>query len=108
MKCKKCGSENVTAQVINETEYRKGHGCLFSILFGVFYWTWLGIKWMFKYMVALFYWIVMFTPVIIVKARGRQFNHPDWYRKMMQRKGKTYNNQKTVFVCNSCGNRQNA
>ena len=109
MNCSKCGSPNMTAQVVTSVDYKKGHGCLWTVLFGIFYWTWLIIKWIFKLIVAFFYFIfIAWIRAIIAASKKRPFSHPDWYRKMMQRRGKTYNNEKTVFVCNNCGNRQDA
>jgi DNA-directed RNA polymerase subunit RPC12/RpoP len=109
MRCKNCGSKNVTTQVINETSYRRGHGCLFTILFGIFYWAWLVVKWTLKLMIAILYLLLAaWIMVIAAAASNRQFKHPRWFKKMMQRKGKVYNEQTMVFVCNNCGYRWDA
>ena len=46
MKCPKCGSENVTVQVVNETELKeKKHGFLWWLCVG---WYWVPLKWIRK------------------------------------------------------------
>ena len=37
MVCAKCGSENVKIDIVNEVSYKKGHGLLFTLLFGSYY-----------------------------------------------------------------------
>ena len=109
MKCEKCGSENMTAQVVATTKMKKGHGCLYTVLFGIFYWTWLVIKWCCKYCIALCYWIIAgWITAIVCAVQKKKFSTPQWYKKMMRRKGKTYTDEKTIFICQDCGNRQNA
>jgi len=97
----------MTAQVVSETSYKKGHGCLYTIFFGIFYWGWLATKWACKYFVALMYWIcAAWVLMIIAAVKKKKFEHPQWHKKMMRRKGKAYTDEKTVFVCNECGHRQ--
>lgn len=74
MKCEKCGSENVKVEVVNEINYGKGHGCLFTILFGVYYWPWLVCKWFFKYIVFIMYWDCWgWISLIISKKNKKRF-----------------------------------
>ena len=109
MKCNKCGSENMTAHVQTSTSYRKGHGCLWTILFGFFYWTWLIIKWIFKLTIAMmWYLLVEWWRAIIIVIQKKPYSKPEWLTKMLRRRGKTYTEHQTVFVCNNCGNTQEA
>lgn len=79
MVCPKCKSENVNVQVINEVEIKKKHhGVLWWIFVG---WWWLPIK-----------WLCFTLPALIFKIFGRK-------------KQKVVNKQKTVCVCQNCGNR---
>lgn len=77
MKCPKCGSENVTVQVVNETELKeKKHGFLWWLCVG---WYWVPLKWLF-----------LFFPALIVKI-------------FAPKKYKTVNHQKKIAVCHECG-----
>lgn len=79
MRCSKCGSENVTCQVVSEMKItNKHHGIIWWLLIG--FW-WIPVKW------------VMFTvPALILKILSpkrqqiKQTNH-------------------TVCICQSCGNK---
>ena len=107
MKCKKCGSENVKVEIVNEINYKTGHGCLFTILFGIFYWTWLMLKWIYKYIMFAVYWITWgWISLIISKIQGKNFRQAEWLCKLMQKSGKNYNVQKSVAVCQDCGFRK--
>lgn len=62
MKCPKCGSRDVNAQVVNETDtyiVRKHHGILWWIFIG---WWWLPLKWALQFIVfnifAVIYWLL--------------------------------------------------
>lgn len=77
MKCPKCGSENVTVQLLTETELKeKKHGILWWICVG---WWWLPVK-----------WLVFTLPALIVKI-------------FAPKKYKTVTNTKKMAVCNNCG-----
>jgi len=82
MKCSKCGSDNVSAQVVSETKLKeKKHGIIWWFLLG---WYWVPIKWLF------------FTiPALIIKIF-----------KPTKYKSKT--THITKFVCQSCGKTWNA
>lgn len=77
MLCPKCGSENVTIQVVNEIKLKNAHhGCFWWLCVG---WWWLPIKWLF------------FTyPALIFKL-------------FSAKKQKAVNKQKSIKVCQSCG-----
>lgn len=82
MKCKKCGSENVTAQVINEVYLKdKHHGMIWWMLCG---WWWIPMKWFF-----------LTVPALLVAI----FSH---------KKQKIRNKAVTKCVCQSCGYTWNA
>lgn len=77
MKCPKCGSENVTVQVVTEQELKeKKHGIIWWLCVG---WWWIPIK-----------WLVFTLPAILVKLFG-------------SKKYNTVNHSKKVAVCNNCG-----
>lgn len=77
MKCPKCGGENVTVQVVTETELKeKKHGVFWWICVG---WWWLPIK-----------WLVFTLPALIVKI-------------FAPKKYKTVNHIKKIALCPECG-----
>lgn len=77
MKCPKCGSENVSVQVVTETELKeKKHGVIWWLCVG---WWWIPIKWLVFTLPALL--IALFKP----------------------KKYKTVSHSKKMAVCNNCG-----
>ena len=77
MKCPKCGSENVSVQVVTETELKeKKHGVIWWLCVG---WWWIPIKWLVFTLPALL--IALFKP----------------------KKYKTISHSKKMAVCNNCG-----
>lgn len=77
MKCSKCGSENVTVQVVTEQELKeKKHGILY----------WLCIGWWLKPIL----WLFLTLPMIIIAI-------------FKPKKYKTTNHTKKMAVCNNCG-----
>ena len=81
MICPKCNSENVTFQVVNESQLvTKHHGIIWWVLIG---WWWIFIKWIFLTIPAL-------LAAIFVGKRK-----------------KIKNIQKKIAVCQSCGNTWN-
>jgi hypothetical protein len=77
MKCSKCGSENVTVQMVTETELKEQkHGMIWWICVG---WWWKPIAWLF-----------LTIPMILL-----HFFRPKKY--------KTVSHSKKMAVCNSCG-----
>ncbi|NLM19427.1 MAG: hypothetical protein GX217_05325 [Clostridiaceae bacterium] len=113
MKCPRCSSENISVQIINEQHYKKGYGCILTILFGVFYWAWLVFKWGLKYLFYISYlifkWFLIFPVkviwVIIRKEKITTLNmrDPEFVTKIMRKANKIYNVQKSFAVCQSCG-----
>lgn len=77
MKCPKCGSENVTVQMVSETKLKeKKHGIIWWICIG---WWWIPAKWLF-----------LTFPALIVKI-------------FKPSKYKTKTIHKSMCVCQNCG-----
>lgn len=76
--CPKCQSNNVTVQVVTESQLeRVRHGAIWWVLVG---WWWVPVKWLF------------FTlPALIVKI-------------FAPKKQKISSTHKSMYVCQSCGN----
>lgn len=81
MKCSKCGSENVTVQMVSETSLKKKSGCLY----------WLIIGWWLEPIM----WIFLTLPMIFVKI----FKPKNY---------KTKTTHKSMCICQSCGNSWNS
>ena len=79
MKCNKCGSENVTCQVVTEVKMTNDHhGVLWWLLIG--FW-WIPVKW------------IMFTvPALILSI-------------FKPKRQKIKQKNVTMCVCQNCGNR---
>ncbi len=78
MKCPKCGSENVSFQIINEQKLvTKHHGLFWWLCIG---WWWIPVKWIFLTVPALL------AAIFIGKRK------------------KIKNITKTMSVCQNCGN----
>ena len=74
--CTRCGSENITVQLINKQELKYDRpGCLWWILIG---WWWIPFKWIYLTLFA-----------ILLKALGP--------------KNKLVNKVESYKVCNNCG-----
>lgn len=119
--CPKCGTP-MNAQAVNHYHAgRQGHGCLFSILFGVGYWIWLGIKWMFQFMYKIIVWVIWLMAVFFfyiyaaiancvraIRKQATRWTIPNGIMKIAHssihrsRNGK--NTTATVWVCPNCGN----
>lgn len=86
VKCPKCGSTKV--QLSNEL---KKHGCLWFILFGIYYIFWVMIKWCISLMVFFVYdwWMA-----IVKKATGK--GHV-WQVK------KWFSTRSKIYYCHECG-----
>ena len=76
MTCSKCGSDNVSTQMVTETETKKKHSPLYWIFVG---WWWLPIK-----------WLIFTVPALIFKI----FSH---------RQQRAVNVQRKTCVCQNCG-----
>lgn len=86
VKCPKCGSTRV--QLSSE---RSKHGCLFAILFGVFYVAWILAKWIIGILIFIFYdwWVAIIQ-------RDNDKGHV-WQSK------KWFANSKRIYYCHDCG-----
>lgn len=77
MKCKKCGSENVTVSVVNEVHLKnQHHGIIWWFCIG---WWWIPIK-----------WLIFTLPALIFAIFGHK-------------KQKAVNKSVTKCICQSCG-----
>ena len=85
-KCPKCGSTKV--QLSNESSK---HGCLYMVLFGIWYFMWLMCKWCIGMMVFFCYdwWMA-----IVHKASGK--GHV-WQAK------RWFSNRRKIYFCHDCG-----
>ena len=77
MICPRCGSTNVSAQVINEVHLKKKHS--------LFYWLFIG------WWLNPFLWLVVTLPMLFI-----HLFKPKNYA--------TVNTSKTMWVCQNCGN----
>ena len=77
MTCPKCGSSNVSAQMVTESRLKtKHHGLLWWFFVG---WWWVPIK-----------WLTLTIPALIVKI-------------FAPKKHKLETTHKTMWVCQNCG-----
>ena len=85
-KCPKCGSTKV--QLSNESNK---HGCLYLVLFGIWYFMWIVCKWCIGMMVFFCYdwWMA-----IVHKASGK--GHV-WQAK------RWFSNRRKIYFCHDCG-----
>lgn len=86
VKCPKCGSEKV--QLSNESSK---HGCLWTILFGIYYIFWVMIKWTIG--IILFFCLDWWM-AIIKSVSGKGYV---WQSKRL------FSNNRRTFFCHSCG-----
>ena len=77
MVCPKCKSEQVTVQMVSETNLKKKHH-------GVAYWLFFG------WMLDMVLWIVLTLPMLIITI-------------FKPRKYKTTTKHKSMCVCQACG-----
>ena len=82
MTCPKCGSDNVNAQVVTETQLKNKHH-------NIFWWLFVGWWW------VPFRWIVLFIPSLLAKI-------------FLPKRQKLKQKHVTMWVCQSCGNRWKA
>lgn len=84
--CPKCGGTRV--QLSNESSK---HGCLLVVLFGIFYFFWIMIKWMIGFFVFLLYdwWMA-----IVHKSmrKGHVWQSKRWF-----------SNRRRIYYCHDCG-----
>lgn len=79
MKCPVCGSENVTVQIVTETELKnKHHGVVWWLCIG---WWWVPI-----------WWLCFTIPALIIKI-------------FAPKKQKLKQHHKSIRVCQNCGHK---
>ena len=77
MRCLRCGSHNVSIQVVNQVELKNAHhGCFWWVFVG---WWWIPVKWLFLTVPAL-------LAKIFIPHKQRAVNHT-----------------KKKAVCQNCG-----
>lgn len=86
VKCPKCGDTHV--QLSNEANK---HGCLFTVLFGVYYLAWIAVKWMIGICVFMCYewWMAI---VHQLGGRGHVWQAKRWF-----------SNRRRIYYCHHCG-----
>lgn len=86
VKCPKCGSTHV--QLSNEMNK---HGCLWTLLFGVYYLAWLCVRFAIGCMVFFFYdWWMKILKTILRK--GHVWQCKRWF-----------SNRRKIYYCHNCG-----
>ncbi|MBQ3054995.1 MAG: hypothetical protein IJC88_02715 [Oscillospiraceae bacterium] len=85
-KCPNCGSGRV--QLSNETSK---HGCFWMLVFGIYYFMWIIIKWTIGLMILVYYdwWMA-----IIKACLGKGY---------VWQSGRWFSARKRVFYCHDCG-----
>ena len=81
MQCPKCGSTNVTVQMVTESELKTKHKSI---------WYWIFIGWWWRPLL----WIFLTIPMLLGKLFGRKDK-------------KIVTKHKSVTVCQNCGNHWN-
>ena len=86
IKCPKCGGIHV--QLSNE---RSKHGCIFAILFGIYYVIWVMIKWLIGLIVLLLYdwWVAIIHSCC---GKGHIWRFKKWF-----------STTKKIYYCHDCG-----
>lgn len=86
VKCPKCGSTHV--QLSNESSK---HGCLWTILFGIYYIFWIMIKWIIGAMIFMCYdwWMAI---IKAVTGKGHVCQSKKWFSA-----------SKKIYYCHNCG-----
>lgn len=85
-KCPRCGSTKV--QMSSE---RSKHGCLWLILFGIYYICWIMIKWMIGFMllIMLDWWIAIIKAAM---GKGYVWKCKGWFSGVRR-----------YYYCHNCG-----
>lgn len=86
IKCPKCGGTHV--QLSDESSK---HGCLWTILFGVYYIIWVMMKWTIGFMIFIFYdwWMAI---VHTANNKGHIWQSKKWF-----------SNRRKIYYCHDCG-----
>lgn len=86
VKCPKCGSTHV--QLSDESSK---HGCLWTVLFGVYYIAWLLVRWT----IGLCIFICWDWWMAIVKAAA--------HKGYVWQSKKWFSNRRRIYYCHDCG-----
>ena len=86
VKCPKCGGTKV--QLSSESNK---HGCIMTILFGVYYLIWAMFKWIIGLCILMF---VDWWMAIVKKSQGKGYV---WQSK------RWFSNRRKVYFCHDCG-----
>ena len=86
LKCPKCGS--IEVQLSNETNK---HGCLWIVLFGVYYFIWIMLKWGIGMLIFIFYdwWMAIHKSR---SGKGHVWQSIRWF-----------SNKRKIYFCHHCG-----
>ena len=86
VRCPKCGSTQV--QLSSE---RSRHGCLWTVLFGVYYIFWVMIRWMIGFMVFVMWdwWMAIIKSIM---RKGHVWQCRKWF-----------SGTRKVYYCHNCG-----
>ena len=86
MKCPRCGGTRV--QLSGESNK---HGCLFTILFGIWYLMWFFVRMMIGLVIFLCYdwWMAI---VHVVRGKGHVWQGTRWF-----------SNRRRIYYCHDCG-----
>jgi hypothetical protein len=84
-------------QLSNEMQ-KQGHGCLYSIFFGLWYWTYLIIKVMCKWAIGCF--VFFYDAIAAIIAAVRKKGYVWKCKKWFQTKTRT----RQIWYCHDCGN----
>lgn len=104
MICPKCGSENVDVQLIQENQgrtiktktktkntTRKGHGCLWWIFIGSWWWI-----------IDLFLWCFAFLPRLIIHLKSGRKEKSKTISETTSNE-KVHTVYRTMCLCHNCG-----
>lgn len=86
VKCPRCGSTKV--QLSNEISK---HGCLYLVLFGIWYLMWLFIRYMIGFMIFICYdwWAAI---IHATAGKGHVWQSKRWF-----------SNRRRIYFCHDCG-----
>ena len=85
-KCPRCGSPRVKM-----SGEKSKHGCFWMILFGIYYFFWIMIKWIIGLVIFILYdwWMAI---IKAVSGKGHVWQCKKWF-----------SGYKRVFYCHDCG-----
>ena len=86
VKCPKCGGTKV--QLSNEMSK---HGCLYFVLFGIWYFMWIVCKWIIGLVIfALYDWWMAIVHAVM--GKGHVWQAKRWF-----------SNRRKIYYCHDCG-----